>query len=106
VRDDVECPSVSPDGTRVAYKKRFTRDGRVGWELHVLDLRTMADVALAEERSVDDQLEWLDDEQVLYSVAAAGGVGSDVWRTSADGTGSPGVFLRAAYSPAVVRSVP
>jgi hypothetical protein len=103
VRDNVECPSVSPDGSRLAYKKRFVRDGRIGWELHVLDLATMNDTALAEERSVDDQLEWLDAEQVLYSVGAEGAAGSDVWRTAADGTGAPSVFLRAAYSPAVVR---
>lgn len=103
IYENVECPSVSPDGTRVAYKKRFIRDNAIGWELHVLDLETMAEIPLAEERSVDDQLEWLDDNRVLYSVPARGGVGSDVWVTAADGAGGPSLFVAAAYSPAVVR---
>ena len=103
VHDNVECPSVSPDGTHVAYKKRYVRDGRVGWNLHVLDLATLEETSLAEERSVDDQLEWLDGNTVLYSVAATGAAGTDVWRTSADGTGMPAILISAAYSPAVVR---
>ena len=35
---DVECPSLSPDNTRVAYKKAFTDERGIGWHLHVLDL--------------------------------------------------------------------
>ena len=40
VHDNVECPSLSPDGTRVAYKKRFIIDRRLIWQLYVLDLAT------------------------------------------------------------------
>jgi hypothetical protein len=29
VRDNVECPSLSPNATRIAYKKRFMVDGQV-----------------------------------------------------------------------------
>ena len=36
IHDNVECPSLSPDGTRIAYKRR---DGNPWhWRLHVLDL--------------------------------------------------------------------
>ena len=38
IHSDAECPSLSPDGTRVAYKKRLSRLGP--WDLVVLDLAT------------------------------------------------------------------
>ena len=61
VHDNVECPSLSPDGTRIAYKRR---DGNPWhWRLHVLDLKTGADVAVAERRPMDDQAEWLDNRR-------------------------------------------
>jgi hypothetical protein len=63
----------------------------------VLDLASGADVALAETRSVDDQVEWLDDGHVLSHF------GSDIWTVRADGSGSPQVYLKNADSPAVVR---
>ena len=37
IRTDAECPSLSPDGTRVAYKKRGDR-ARGDWRLAVLDI--------------------------------------------------------------------
>ena len=46
---NVECPSLSPDGTRIAYKKRVD-DGSTTWRLHVLDLATMRETPLAEPR--------------------------------------------------------
>lgn len=56
----VECPSISPDGTKVVYKKRASSEP-ITWRLHVLDVADGRDVALAETRNVDDQAEWLDD---------------------------------------------
>jgi hypothetical protein len=95
LRDNVECPSLSPDGTRIAYKRR---DGKPWhWRLHVLDLRTGADVALSERRPIDDQAEWLDNRRVLY------GLGVDVWVAPADGSGAPQRFLANAASPSTQR---
>jgi hypothetical protein len=96
IHRNVECPSLSPDGTRVAYKKRGPSRSRP-WRLTVLDLRTMRETPLAETRSVDDQVEWLDDEHVLY------GVDGGVWEARADGSGPPSRYLVNADSPAVVR---
>lgn len=93
VHDGVECPSLSPDETRVAYKKKTTARE---WRLHVLDLRTLKETPLAEQQSVDDQVEWLDDGRILYGRDGA------VWVVQADGSGEPGVFLPNALSPAVV----
>jgi WD40-like Beta Propeller Repeat len=104
LRQNVECPSLSPDGTRLAYKWRAP-GSRVAWRLHVLDLATMADTALAETRSVDDQAEWLDDGHVLYSLPEGSQptAVTDTWVVPADGGGTPSLLARAAFSPAVQR---
>jgi dipeptidyl aminopeptidase/acylaminoacyl peptidase len=96
IHDGVECPSLSPDGTRIAYKKRVGAGGK-RWRLYVLDLRTMRETPLAETRSVDDQAEWLDDAHVLY------GLHESIWMVPADGGGRPLTYAPQADSPAVVR---
>ena len=106
LRENSECPSLSPDGSRVAYKTRVGGAAAQRWRLAVLDLDSGKQVLLSEDRSVDDQAEWLDDQTLLYTVPRDGGVGtvsSDVWRVPADGSGEPGVFIPDAGSPAVVR---
>lgn len=96
IHENVECPSLSPDGTRIAYKSRTGSTSRP-WRLSVLDLSTMRETRLAETRSIDDQAEWLDDENVLY------GLYDEVWVVPADGSGAPERFIQTADSPAVVR---
>jgi hypothetical protein len=99
---EVECPSLSPDNTRVAYKKAFTDARGIGWHLHVLDLTTMSDTALgAETRSVDDQVEWLDDGHVMYHLT--GSRGADIWVLATGAPEPPRILIPLAYSPAVVR---
>jgi hypothetical protein len=104
LRGDVECPSLSPDRTRIAFKKHGDLPaGR--WRLAVYDLRTRQETVLSEARSVDDQVEWLDDKTVVYGLPrkAAGVASSDVWQVPADGTGEPRLLIQDAWSPAVVR---
>ena len=98
---NVECPSLSPDGTRIAFKKRvpgLPKDAP--WRLYVLDLRTMHETALAESRSVDDQAVWRDSRTLVY--ALAGDYGADLYEVPADGTGSARRVSTAAVSPAYV----
>jgi hypothetical protein len=94
IAEDVECPSLSPDGRRIAYKLR--QGDR--WRLHVLGLADGLSKPLAEERSVDDQVEWLDDDRILY------GYMGDIWVVDADGRGKPSVYVHDGLSPAVVRA--
>ncbi|HMB54237.1 MAG TPA: hypothetical protein VKU40_13030, partial [Thermoanaerobaculia bacterium] len=85
LRDGVECPSLSPDGTRIAFKSRTGDEDR--WRLAVLDLATLEDHPVGERRSIDDQPEWLDDSTLVYSD------GLDVYTVAADGSGSPRLAL-------------
>jgi hypothetical protein len=95
LRENVECPSLSPDGTRIAFKKRVGEQG--SWRIHVLDLATMRETAIADDRTVDDQVEWLDDGHVLY------GASQQVWSAPSDGSGRPTRYIAQAESPAVLR---
>jgi Tol biopolymer transport system component len=110
LRENAECPSLSPDGTRIVFKRRISSFANVRWQLTVLDLRTGQETPLAAEpSSVDDQAEWLDAEQVLYGIPDRSGRAADapdLWAVRADGTGAPRLFLADAASPAVVRSAP
>ncbi|MFE6904935.1 TolB family protein [Streptomyces erythrochromogenes] len=100
---NVECPSLSPDGTRIAYKKRV-RAGASLWREHVMDLATLRDHPLAEKRSVDDQAAWLDDDTLAYGLPGDGAADrTDLWTVPADGSGSPRLLTPGASSPARLR---
>lgn len=101
VRDNVECPSLSPDGSRIVFKKRVDADGgRVPWRLVVLDLASLRETPLAEQHSVDDQAVWLDDAHVAYALPVPDSSTYDVWSVPADGSGTPSKIISGASSPA------
>jgi len=91
LRDRVECPSLSPDGRQIAFKSRIGNENR--WHVHVLDVATLEDHPVAEQRSVDDQVEWLDDETLVYSD------GANVYTVPADGSGAEQLLIKDATSP-------
>ncbi|MEU9253453.1 TolB-like translocation protein [Streptomyces sp. NPDC048270] len=96
---NVECPSLSPDETRIAYKKRV-RAGASLWREHVMDLGTLREHPLAEKRSVDDQALWLDDGTLAYALPAEGAPDTtDLWTAPADGSGAPRLLAPSASSP-------
>lgn len=101
LRTNVECPSLSPDGTRIAFKKRVPGlPADAPWHLYVLDLRTLRERPLAEPRSVDDQAVWRDDHTLVY--ALPGDYGADLYAIPSDGTGRPHRLNTAAVSPAYI----
>jgi len=104
LREDAECPSISPDHTRVAFK---TRNGHPTgqWQIAVYDLAGGKQTITSEKQSVDDQVEWLDNDHVLFGLprTGTGPSASDIWMVNADGSGSPQIFIHDAWSPAVVR---
>ncbi|WP_173530762.1 TolB family protein [Nonomuraea antri] len=92
LRENAECPSLSPDGTRLVFKKRVSPGP---WRLHVLDLATMRERALGETASVDDQAAWLDPGTVMYAKDG------DVWAAPLDG-GPPRLLIPDATSPTAI----
>ncbi|MEV6235593.1 hypothetical protein [Lentzea sp. NPDC051838] len=103
VRDNVECPSLSPDGGRIAFKSAVDGDPAKGWRLSVLDLADGRVTPLAEERSVDDQPAWLDARTVAYGVPRGGGH-SDVWAVPTDGSGAARLLIPEAESPSALNA--
>ena len=112
LRTNVECPSLAPDGQHLAFKSR--EPGVEGWRLHVLELATKKEWPVTGElRSVDDQVEWLDNQHILYGIADSRGLPEralNIWlspiaRSAGKGAPEPkaSVFIAAASSPAVVR---
>jgi hypothetical protein len=98
--ENVECPSLSPDGTRIAFKKRVLSRTAL-WHEYVLDPSTLHETPLAERHSVDDQATWLDNDTIAYARPSDGKVGStDLWTVPADGTGTPRLLIAGASSPA------
>jgi hypothetical protein len=65
IAENVECPSLSPDGRRIAYKQRVSNGV---WRLAVLDLATRRITHPAETRWIDDQPVWLGNTTLLYPI--------------------------------------
>ena len=104
IYNDVECPSLSPDNTRIAFKKKIG-PRQPGWHIHLLNLSTLAETALGETRNVDDQVEWLDNSHILYALSEnpnGASASTDLWSLSTKAGATPELFLKGAFSPAVV----
>ena len=97
MRSGVECPSLSPDEQRIAFKKKVGRFGP--WELAVLDLQSGIEKALPGTLGIDDQAEWVDDSTLLYSGVDRNHVRPSVHRVPADGSAPPHVVAVDATSP-------
>jgi hypothetical protein len=104
IAEGIECPSLSPDNQRIAYKRRSNEGGRMRWDLAVLELTTMTvRVIDREPASIDDQPEWLDDSHVIYAVSddTPGRGGTSVKMLDID-DGPSSIWADGAYSPTVL----
>ncbi|WP_330277511.1 hypothetical protein OG205_18725 [Lentzea sp. NBC_00516] len=100
LRRDAECPSLSPDGTKVAYKKRI---GRLGpWDLAVLDLATNTEKRLPGTAGVDDQATWLTETELAFAAVPKDAKLPAVHVVPADGSQDARVLIPEATSPSPV----
>jgi hypothetical protein len=97
IRPGAECPSLSPDQTRVAYKKRTGRLGQ--WQLVVLNLAGGAETTLPGSLGIDDQAAWLNTTTLAYGKPASNGGSPTIYASDADGSGQPTVLVDDASSP-------
>lgn len=103
---DGSCPSVSPDGSTLVFKETQPDESFL---LVAVDIATGRRWRLGEQRAVDDQVEWLDNDTLLYAMHTEGSDGTDaqpqfdIWSVDVAPGSTPELFLPAASSPAVAR---
>ena len=99
--ENASCPAVSPDGTTIVAKEQRGD----GFQLIAIDVATGSRRDLVETRSVDDQVEWLNDSTILYGLPSEeGGTAAqpalDVWVLDINDGSAPRLFIPFADSPA------
>jgi hypothetical protein len=100
LRGGVASEALSPDGGRLAVKRLLPERGF--WQLAVIDLGTWAERDLRQgPRSVDDQVEWLDHEHLVYH--DVDGESTALWMLPVDGVNGPRILVKDAYSASVQR---
>lgn len=104
---DIECPSYSPDGKKIAFK-RVNRKTLL-WSPAVLDLATGVETVfdVGAGATVDDQIEWLNDHTIIYefrSLTAGGKPGMSLMTIDIrNANNKQQMFLDAARSPTFFR---
>jgi hypothetical protein len=98
LQSGVSAPSLSPDQRRIAFARLISNIGPI-WRFHVLDLENGSQTALSEATSIDDQMEWMNNDYLLYGLA------TDIWTVPANGGGTPIPFLFGGLSPAVANAL-
>ena len=101
VFENATCPEVSPDGTTIVAKE--WREDR--FQVVAIDIETGARRDLGESRSVEDQVEWADDDTILYALPndAEGTEAQpvyDVWALDIAADAVPRMIIPFADSPA------
>lgn len=106
--DNASCPSVSPDGELIVFKRPI--EGKEAPQSLVLrGLNTGDERVLNEDRFVDDQVEWLDNDTILYTLvreetATGPQPAFDIWSLDiSDPEAEPQLHLPFADSPGIYR---
>ena len=100
VFENASCPEVSPDGSTIVAKDMLDESMR----LVAIDTSTGERTQLGETRFVDDQVEWLDDDTILYALPNEDGTaaqpGFDIWLLDIEPGATPQLLVPFASSPA------
>jgi hypothetical protein len=101
LRPNAECPSLSPDGSKIAYKKRLNR--LKPWTLAVLDLRTGQERELPGTTGIDDQAAWLDNGNLVYGASVRDQPKTGIFFVPADGSAQSRLVITNAASPVPIK---
>lgn len=102
--ENAECPSISPNGKLIAYKKRRADSQPAHWDIAVQDLAKGTEQLYPLESGFDDQLEWLDSSTLLFGQPRADNPGdADIYSIELKSGAVPELFLEHAWSPSVQR---
>lgn len=101
VAANASCPEVSPDGKTIVAKEQR---GDV-FQLIAIDLETGGRRDLGETRSVDDQVEWIDNSTILYGMpnpeeGTTAQPAFDIYALNTAPGSSPQLIVPFAESPA------
>lgn len=98
---NASCPEVSPDGSTIVAKERRGD----GFQLVAIDTESGTRRDLGETRSVDDQVEWLNETTILYGLpnleeGTSAQPAFDIWALDVAAGSAPELFVPFADSPA------
>ena len=101
VHENASCPEVSPNGSTIVAKEQRDQS----FQLVAINAATGERRDLNEARSVDDQVEWVDDNTIVYGLPNpdAGTTGQpalDIWVLNVNDGSAPRLLLPFADSPA------
>ena len=101
--ENASCPEVSPDGLTIVAKEQRGDQ----FQLVAIDVATGTRRDLGETRSVDDQVEWLDNDSILYAIVnedegTEAQPAYDVYVLNTAPGASPRLLIPFADSPAAV----
>jgi len=101
VFENASCPEVSPDGSTIVAKEQRGE----AFQLVAINTETGARRDLGESRSVDDQVEWADQDTILYALPNPDeGTDAqpvfDVWALDVTPGAEPRLIIPFADSPA------
>ena len=102
IHENATCPEVSPDGSTIVAKERRGDF----FQVILIDTETGERRDLPENRSVEDQVEFLDNDTIIYGLPnESEGTESqpawDVWSLDLNG-GTPQLLIPFADSPAAI----
>lgn len=100
VHENASCPEISPDRSTIVAKEQRGD----AFQLVAIDVATGERRDLAETRSVDDQVEWIDDTSIVYALPNDGGTVAqpsfDIWLLNTTDGSEPQLLVPFADSPA------
>lgn len=100
ITDRIECPSLSPDNKKIVFKERISK---TEWRIIVMVLSNLTRISTSELENVDDQVEWYDNDNLVYSKINYETQKINLMKASANGDGKPELLIEHGMSPSMIQ---